>query len=333
MALKVCHRVDPDEWQEIADGCDYATFYHTPAWSKIFADIYPNIKIAPKKFLFEDGTAAIFPMIEITLSIGFMTVSNYVSNAAYVYGGWISKNEITHRQSQAIINWLNAHCKNLFWLTNPFDASLSHFAFPGSEIVKEDFTQYLNLSPGYEELWKRFSRTHRQDILQAQKKGVKCRAAQSLSDWREYYRVYQNSLQRWGNEVKFIYPFELFENMFKANSHKIKLYLATVNEKIISGALVFKHNQHVAGWHGATLKDYFSCHPWHFLINEITKDACREGYRWFDLNPSGGHKGVVKNKKGFGTIQKSTHVFLKRSARYNVFESLSGQLYKLKQHI
>jgi lipid II:glycine glycyltransferase (peptidoglycan interpeptide bridge formation enzyme) len=45
------------------------------------------------------------------------------------------------------------------------------------------------------------------------------------------------------------------------------------------------------------------------LLYEVIKDACEQGYFWFDFNPSGGHEGVKSFKKGFGcsTLQSNLY--------------------------
>ena len=37
------------------------------------------------------------------------------------------------------------------------------------------------------------------------------------------------------------------------------------------------------------------------MYHNIILDAIEKGYKYFDFNPSGGHKGVVKFKETFGT--------------------------------
>ena len=327
--FKVQKDIDINDWQKIADKCDYATFFHTPLWSKIFTETFPHMKIAVMKFTFEDDTLVVFPMIRMAqlrmaqlrmaqlrmAQPGPLQPSTHVSNAGYVYGGWICNHQLTFEQGMKIVVWIKKNIKNLYWLTNPFDKSLVNFDFFGVGEIKDEFTQYIDLSLGYETIWKQFSRTHRQEINKAQRKGVTFRMAKSIDDWRKYYAVYLDSIDRWGYKAKFVYPFGLFENMFACQSDNIKLYLAIVNGKVVSGALALFHNKHVVGWHGSTFKEFFSYHPWYLLMNQITKDACKGGYRWFDFNPSGGHEGVIKNKKGFGTTKIPLKIITKSSDR------------------
>jgi lipid II:glycine glycyltransferase (peptidoglycan interpeptide bridge formation enzyme) len=69
---------------------------------------------------------------------------------------------------------------------------------------------------------------------------------------------------------------------------------------MIAGCVIFYAKHHVAGWHASTLSDSFELRPQHYLNYEILKDACERGYRWYDLNPSGGHERVKEMKRHFG---------------------------------
>ena len=53
-----------EEWDQIADCCDYATFYHTPSWLRIFAKTYPNMAIATKKIVMDGEAIVILPLLK-----------------------------------------------------------------------------------------------------------------------------------------------------------------------------------------------------------------------------------------------------------------------------
>ena len=90
--MKVFNNVDFKEWQEIVDKCKYSTFFHTPTWSKIFVKTYPNMKISTKKFVLDDQTSVILPLVNERTAMGLC--NSYFSNIAGVYGihivFWIS---------------------------------------------------------------------------------------------------------------------------------------------------------------------------------------------------------------------------------------------------
>lgn len=328
MKFEVSNNVDLQEWQQIANQCEYATFFHTPTWFKIFAQTYPNMSIATVKFTFDDAIA-IFPMMKISRQVGFWDFPTYISNPAGVYGGWISKQALNQKQSLEIINWVRKNRKNIVWRINPFDNSLLNLTLSKTIKFKEDFTQCLDLNVEHEKLRRNFSRGHKYNIRKAKRNDLNCKIAKTIEEWNEYYKVYQNSLNRWGDKTTSNYPFSLFENAWNSNSKNLKLYLVFKNDKIISGILVLFHNNHSVLWHGATLKEFYHFHPWHFLCDQIIKDAYQHHYKWVDFNPSGGHQGVVSNKKGFGTTKIQTNVFKQESNSYKFVSFLHHKYLKL----
>ena len=294
MTFKVIHEVDRDEWQEIADCCEYATFFQTPLWYEIFAQTYPNMSIATKKFIFDNQQVVIFPVMKMLKYLRFINVSKYISSPAWVYGGWISKTTLEKKQCLDIIKWVKNNLGDLFWRINPFDRSLLNDDFSNYQFQqKKDFTQYLDLTIGYEKIRKNFSRGHRKNINKAKRLQVEHIIATNKDHWQQYYQLYQDNLQVWDNKATNAYPWELFDKLSKQSQPQVKLYLALIEEQIVSGALIFSHNNHVAGWHGVTNPDFRSYHPWHLLMNQIIYDLCQKQYQWFDFHPSGGHQGVV----------------------------------------
>ena len=77
-----------DEWQEAADRCAYATFFHTPVWTEAFARTFPGMKTATLRFQFEDGAVAFFPLVAQARAWG--ALRSYLSSCAGCYGGWVS---------------------------------------------------------------------------------------------------------------------------------------------------------------------------------------------------------------------------------------------------
>jgi lipid II:glycine glycyltransferase (peptidoglycan interpeptide bridge formation enzyme) len=179
----------------------------------------------------------------------------------------------------------------------------------GIKTSKYDETQTLSLKSGFDNILKLWTKGHRYNTRKARKEGVLIRLAYNLHDWNNYYSVYEDSLRRWGNRASSKYGSGLFNKMFRCNSSDIKLWLATYQDNVVAGALCFYAKNHVVYWHGASLEKSFHLYPVNLLLYEVIKDACEQGYFWFDFNPSGGHEGVKSFKKGFGcsTLQSNLY--------------------------
>ncbi len=299
--MKVFNNVNFNEWQEIANKCKYATFFHTPIWSKIFIETYPKMKISTKKFVLDDHTRVILPLVNTRTRIGLSAW--YYSNIAEVYGGIISERKIKKKEINEIFTFLTS--RNIVGISimgNP----LFNYTLPEQFEAKVDFTQILNLDEGKEKIWANYSRNVRQNINKAKKFGAVCRIANNnIDEWKKYYSIYQKELEKWGNKATNQYPFLLFENMFKVRDPNIKLWLVIFDGKVVGGGLTFYHNEHCVVWHGSFLSDYFKYGISSFLYHNIILDAIEKGYKYYDFNPSGGHEGTADFKEKFGTERLS----------------------------
>lgn len=283
-------------WEEIMRNCEYATFYHSPTWIKVLEKTYPQYSNATVGFTLSTGNRAIFPLVaEHSKGILFKKVK-HKSMAPGVYGGVMAERRLTPDESGSIFEYLTStDITDLKVVENPQE----HYEFPKSFFAKSLFTQIITLEADFEQLRRRFSRGQKSNIKQAQKKGATIRRASSLEDYEHYYHIYQETLKRWGKQAGTSYPWELFLNLFETRDSDIKLWLAEKNRKIIAGVFALYCNYTILYWHGCSLQEYFDHYPNNLLHMEIIKDGCVRGYKVYDLNPSGGHEGVVKFKESF----------------------------------
>jgi len=249
----------------------------------------------PLLFTFSDGKEALLPLSCERLCSSL--VKSYISSPGVTFGGWISSDGLTLEHAQLQASWFKK-LRDVRWRLNPYD----HLALQsGAKTLKNDETQVLNLTCGFDRVYKRWKKGHRAAPRQAQKAGVLVRSASTLQDWKAYYEVYQDSLNRWGDRASSRYSWRMFSELFKRGSPNVVLWLATYQEKVVAGALCLYAKRHVAYWHGASLSEYFRLRAVNLIIYEAIKDACERGYCYFDFNPSGGHEGVKAFKKHFGT--------------------------------
>lgn len=317
----VISKIEEKEWMKFAENSEYSTFFHTPLWYDIFYQTEKEFKIATLKFSFENGAQAIFPLLKKIVSKKFLNDYFFLSGPAGVYGGWISDKKLEESQAREIIDWMGKNIDNFICRLNPFDKEQEYFSHPYLKF-KRDFTQFLDLSIGFEKIFDNFSKGHKYNIKKANGNKLEIRIANSQNDYKEYYKVYQDSILRWGSNATNKYSEDLFEKIRLIDDKYKKLWLAVKGEDIISGALVFYFNKHAVWWHGATLKEYFKFYPNDLLQFRIIKDACSKNYKIYDFNPSGSHKGVIDFKSGFGAIKKNSNVIVRNNYKYNIYNGL-----------
>jgi hypothetical protein len=146
----------------------------------------------------------------------------------------------------------------------------------------------------------KFKNGYRSDVKKGNRQPrISIDPATTLDEWRAYYRVYQDTLRRWGHKLEEGYPWRLFQTMAELECPDITLWIGRYDGAIVSGELCLYARQHVVSWHAATLEHYLRTNIAKVQIFHVIEDACARGYRWFDLNPSAGLPGVQVFKESF----------------------------------
>jgi hypothetical protein len=288
-----------EDWQFIWDKCAHSTYFHSPRWADIW-QTYSKGRIWPAATLiqFSDGKRAIITMSKRRLVKGIFHIS--FSSAASTYGGWISDCDLDENHVEILTHYLTKKCGPLIWRISPIDELMISKA-PANSIY--DDTHILDLEPGFEILFKSWTKGHRSAVKKAVREGVNIRQAETLKEWEQYYMIYRSSIERWGKSATSFYDWTLFTAMRNSDHDNIKLWIAAYEDRVIGGALCLYSPTHVSYWHGASDETYFNLRPANLLMYESIRDACEKSYRWFDFNPSGGHPGVRSFKKSFGTSE------------------------------
>lgn len=301
--MKVIEHPSRELWSQVVAASAYATFFHTPTWADILVATYPEIHIATKAFVLDDGTVAIVPIagtIERNRLFRW-----YESMFPGGYGGPVASRSLTREEVLSISQHLiNSRTAFMHIMGNPFFDTEDNFCITSKYTHSVQYTHILDLGIGFNEAFNRYAAEKRRYTRKAMKMGVTVSIAETERDYHQYYNVYRDTLQRWGETTLVSYPSALFDHMYRQRSQSIKLWIAKVDGNIISGKLVFYHNQQAFYWHGATLQHYFNHHPGPLLMTEIIKDACQIGIRYLDLGPSGGLPGVEHYKESFGAEKR-----------------------------
>ncbi|MHC4224240.1 MAG: GNAT family N-acetyltransferase, partial [Planctomycetota bacterium] len=282
------------EWDAAWSGSPSATWFHSRHWAETWSSATRGrIRPQPVLLTLAGGRTVLLPVSERRGCAGLVRAT--LSSPAGTYGGWITAEELDAEEVAALTAFLRERFPRLTWRINPFDPSR-----PKPDGAEPDSTQAIDLSPGFEKVLRSWTKGHRSAARQATKAGVQILIADSIEDWRTYYAIYQDSLDRWGDKASSAYGWGLFEALHSRREEGVSLWLARHEDKAIAGALCLYAGRHVSYWHGAALSEHFGLRPVHLLLHEAIRDACAKGVGWFEFNLSGGHEGVRAFKKGFG---------------------------------
>lgn len=282
------------EWDLRWSRSPTATFFHGREWAQIWQR-YRKYCPVPRVVHFSDGRSAFLPLTRYGDTLH--------SSPACTYGGWLGDEKLTASHSRLLVEFLLRRPRNLFWRINPFDPLAEGLRIPG---IVSDHTHVLDLDEGCERIFAGWAESYRRAARKAEKIGIAVRLAESESDWRQYFGLYCDSLNRWGARTTEVYGWEFFRILAASRSGRIRLWLAWHEGRAVSGALCLYGPKHVSYWHGATLASYLPRHPVQLLFQEIIRDACSRSFRWLDLNPSGGLRGVEEFKSRLGAVRISS---------------------------
>lgn len=292
-----------DSWDRIVDGCEYATFFHTRCWVEIVTRSFPFLSNAAIALEFEGGRRGLLPLVKIRGRGGVFC--RYASMWPGVYGGIVSDSIITARESEEFFcSSRDPRLAGGYWFGSP----LCGQTMPSTYNTEKITTRMVDLTGGMDAVWWGMESTFRRRVKRARELGVTVQPAASLEDYEEYYEVYMDSLQRWGDRATSNYPYALFRNIQEAEAKypgAIKLWLARIKGRVAAGALVFYHGRHAVSWHAATRGADYEKSPANALQMDILEDAFSRGFSFYDLGSSSGHKGVERFKIGMGAAEWS----------------------------
>jgi hypothetical protein len=298
------------QWREaLADPA--ATFFHTSGWSRLMEDAFPgSVEACPAGFKFPDGAIAVLPLMRLLKLRGL--ARSLHSMFPGVYGGPVCARPLNGEERFAINEWLaGREGMRTFCLAPPGVAN----PVPAGARQVPMATQRLALRPDLELMESDIlSHGKKYSVKRAIREGVEVERVDSLDLWRDHFRAYVESRQRWRGALAHQYPRRLFEAMGETGSENVSLWVASVGGKFAAGAVILSFNRHIVTWHEASFAEYHRMGVNDYLHLRIIEEAARGGFPHFDFNPSGGHSGVEKYKASFGAEKVPLEAWMREPA-------------------
>lgn len=305
--IKVLEEIEEAFWWDVARRSEHATFFQTPLWHRLaqrgmdgFRDVTFGAEVGRAR--------AVMPLMHHGRSV-LGIFGEALSTFAGCYGGPVTDRPLTARERTSLYDAARGAGTRLVLTGNPL---MGPEPAPQGFRTIEDTTHALRLDAPFDDLFTRFSKGHRSSTNRGRRHGVTSRRADCLGDYRSYFSVYHETLERWGEEATSRYPWSLFEEGWKLASEypdNIVLWLGELDGEVIAGAWVFYWNRHATYWHGAANDLGREISATNVVLAEAIEDAGRRGVEWFDFGPSGGHEGVAAFKRRFGAERLPFHRF------------------------
>jgi hypothetical protein len=309
-----------EQWERIENNCDYATFYQTRVWHSVLCsnpNPYCDNQIpedASQLIRFSDGVELILPLAKYKKLKGIFNL--YSITPDNKLGSFISEHGVTPEHEQVLFQYLSRY--NLSWHQNPFHLITKYHDFDH----ENETTMVIDMREGVEALRKKWQTSHKsflQQARQAPKRGVTVTKSNTLEEWREFYKIYLASSERWDSPQLYSWP--VLEAFFNQASDKAQLWAAWAEGKMIAGNIVFCHNHTVSAWFKGGLKEYFHLKTPKYLDLQRIEYYAQEGYWWFDMGAAR-NQGIMEYKAQLGCEEMDCSSLIHKSPSLKAYERL-----------
>jgi hypothetical protein len=298
-----------DEWDEMWQFCKYATYYHSREWAEIWQTYTSGAVIpVPKIIEFSDGVKVLLPVMsqnyygKIIKRYGLVGPPSEV-NAKY--GNWLATDALTDVHITWLTDFILTKYNNLIWQLNPYDGNSEKVSVNSRYIRRKSFIWYMiDLTKGEDRILSDMKQNCRNKISQALNYKLRVRESTCLDDWKQYYKLYQSTLSRWGEKVLYVFDWKFFELLYSRYNQHAKLWLTWYNDIPVSGCICFYSNRSIFLFQSASMSEYRYLRPVNLEKYILIKDGIAKGLRWLDLGTAGKNRGLQDFKKSFGPEEK-----------------------------
>lgn len=285
--MEICELKYNDEkkWDEYVLKHPESTFYHQISWKNIVQNSYGHI---PYYLLAKEGDKikGVFPLF---LMKNLIFGTKLVSVPFAPYGGAISDNsaieDLLIGYGRKITDEISA---NYMELRNNVSKNL------GLPCSDKYLTMILKLDKDPQLVWQR---DFNNKIRNAAKKSLKSELEVSDSNVEDFYELYSKNMRDLGSPS---HSKEFFNNVILESGKLAEIISVSHRGKPVSAAiLLYFKDTVISGW-AASDRIYNKLNPNNLLYWTAIKQACENGYQYFDFGRSIYDSGTYNFKKPWG---------------------------------
>lgn len=159
------------------------------------------------------------------------------------------------------------------------------------------------------ENWRRLKENHKRAIKLAGRNELETELSYSFEDLKVFYRLLTANFQNFGTPI---FPFNYLSNLWRqfSGSKKVFLIKASLKGKMISGILLFSHNDVVIYKYGAANQEYYNLRLYHSMIWRAIEYALAINARILNLGTTiKSNQGLLRFKRHFGGVNTPTYIY------------------------
>lgn len=286
-------------YQEFA--LKYGTIFHSLEWKKVI-ESYGHEQLY---LIFKENNSilGIFPLHFIhnnVLGKRFMCSLAFSDDAGIIINSSIKNKEERDKiaaallkESARLFKERHADYIEIKGLNDEFVEEAKGF---GYKEIYENYRFVLDISKGYEHVWKNFSKKIRNSIRMAEKKNVSLENMQQDKELKIFYDLHKKTMKRLGTPP---HSFRFFNNILSFLKENAKLFTAKANGKYIASILILLDRINKKGiYYASSSNERFKAFQGtNFLLNEAIKFSIENGFKSFDFGVSRPDSGVWDFKK------------------------------------
>lgn len=265
--------INSSDWDNFVRCDSRANIFHTPYWADTLRDSYQ----LNSKVVIIEKNGSVIGGVPICLTSGWFGYRKFVSLPYSDYCiPLVSGDSDLESLSRYIIDYsLREHIEQteLRW-----EYSRDAGFLPVTKYVRH----YILLSESVQNVYKKFSRTQKQNIGIAEKQGVEIRWGSDLEYLKKFYHLQCLTRRRQGLPVQ---PWGFFKAILKnvlAKEHGF-IVLAYKGDQCLAGGLFLAWNKNIMYKYAASEAAGQNYRPNHMIIWRVIEWACANGYQYFDF--------------------------------------------------
>jgi hypothetical protein len=344
-------RDDETGWDAFVAAHPEGTIFHTRTWARIVLTAFPRLRDA-SLVVSGDDTPCILPLFTWSRAGGLFRTLH--SSFPFAYGGPVPSRDdagadlacrLLPRPRHLLCSWRvtgnpfvdagqaiasrspsantsRSRSANLS-PSRPAEISPSRVEAdptpPPGFTAEQDATHLLALPATEAAYWGGVLTTaQRNDWRRLAKKGVTVEETRAERDADAVYELYRTSFAHWGGEPRFANPRGFYRALLAHGGDAVRLTVVRHKGRLAGGCLVLRWNGKAHYLAGYFDREARALRPTALLQIESILRAIRDGYRWYDFLPSGGHASVEAFKEGLGGRRTPFPIWTRRGGLHRL---------------
>lgn len=305
--MVVLREITLDEWTEMSSGCREKTLFHSRQWLQVLSEGFPHLEVKLYAAVDKEKRIAGLLPVECERKGPFKLVGSPLPRIFTPYQGPLlldssdNSGNIFEEMVELIFRMLKVH---YFTLSLPPNISAANQVRRNSPHLWETKkTILLDLSVGVDKLWKGLKSETRNEVRQAERRGVEISEAGTLDEWLgDFYLMHRAVYSRQGAKPPGSHCFYRALWHWLYGKGQLKVVLAKHQGKTIAGGIFPIYRDTIYFLDGASYREHQKLRGNNLIQWHIISWAASNGLHFYDM-VGANIPTIAHFKRGFGGVE------------------------------